>query len=114
MKKKTKEMLKVLEVDISPDEKIENLSGAEKQMVEISKALAFKSRILIMDEPTSVLTINEIKILFRLMKKLQKEGLTIIYISHKLKEVKEICDRVMILRDGYFITEKKIDKITLR
>lgn len=113
MKKKTKEMLKVLEVDISPDEKIENLSGAEKQMVEISKALAFKSKILIMDEPTSVLTINEIKILFRLMKKLQKEGLTIIYISHKLKEVKEICDRVMILRDGYFVTEKKIDEITL-
>ena len=77
------------------------------------QGLAFKSKILIMDEPTSVLTINEIKILFRLMKKLQKEGLTIIYISHKLKEVKEICDRVMILRDGYFITEKKIDEITL-
>ena len=113
MKKKTKEMLKVLEVDISPDEKIENLSGAEKQMVEISKALAFKSKILIMDEPTSVLTINEIKILFRLMKKLQKEGLTIIYISHKLKEVKEICDRVMILRDGNFVIEKKVDEITL-
>jgi ribose transport system ATP-binding protein len=113
MKKKTREMLKELEVDISPDEKIENLSGAEKQMVEISKALAFKSKILIMDEPTSVLTINEIKILFRLMKKLQKEGLTIIYISHKLKEVREICDRVMILRDGNFVTEKKIDEITL-
>jgi ribose transport system ATP-binding protein len=113
MKKKTREMLKELKVDISPDEKIENLSGAEKQMVEISKALAFKSKILIMDEPTSVLTINEIKILFRLMKKLQKEGLTIIYISHKLKEVREICDRVMILRDGNFVTEKKIDEITL-
>ena len=54
MKKKTKEILKELEVNISPDEKIENLSGAEKQMVEICKALAFKSKILIMDEPTSV------------------------------------------------------------
>ena len=114
MKKKTREMLKVLEVDISPDEKIENLSGAEKQMVEISKALAFKSKILIMDEPTSVLTINEIKILFKLMKKLQKDGLTIIYISHKLKEVREICDRVMILRDGNFVIEKKVDEITLK
>jgi len=64
MKKKTREILKELEVDISPDEKIENLSGAEKQMVEICKALAFKSKILIMEEPTSVLTINEIKILY--------------------------------------------------
>lgn len=113
MKKKTREILKELEVNISPDEKIENLSGAEKQMVEICKALAFKSKILIMDEPTSVLTVNEIKILFRLMKRLQKDGLTIIYISHKLKEVREICDRVMILRDGNFVTEKNIDEITL-
>ena len=113
MEKKTIEILKELKVDISLNEKIENLSAAEKQMVEIGKALAFKSKILIMDEPTSVLTINEIKILFGLMKKLQKDGLTIIYISHKLKEVKEICDRVMILRDGYFVTEKKIDEITL-
>ena len=113
MKKKTREILKELEVNISPDEKIENLSGAEKQMVEICKALAFKSKILIMDEPTSVLTVNEIKILFRLMKRLQKDGLTIIYISHKLKEVREICDRVMILRDGNFVTEENIDEITL-
>jgi len=113
MKKKTREILKELEVNISPDEKIENLSGAEKQMVEICKALAFKSKILIMDEPTSVLTVNEIKILFRLMKRLQKDGLTIIYISHKLKEVREICDRVIILRDGNFVTEKNIDEITL-
>jgi len=114
MKERTRDILNELEVNISPDERIENLSAAEKQMVEISKAIAFKSKILIMDEPTSVLTINEVKILFKVMKKLQKEGLTIIYISHKLKEIKEICDRVMILKDGNWVTEKDINKITLK
>jgi len=114
MKLRTIEILKELEVKISPDERIENLSAAQKQMVEISKAIAFKSKILIMDEPTSVLTINEVKILFRLMKRLQKEGLTIIYISHKLKEISEICNRVIVLRDGYLVKEKEINKITLK
>jgi ribose transport system ATP-binding protein len=114
MRLRTKEILNELEVNISPDERIEYLSGAEKQMVEISKAIAFKSKILIMDEPTSVLTLNEVKILFRLMKKLQKEGLTIIYISHKLKEIREICDRVIVLRDGYLVNEKEIGEVTLK
>jgi len=114
MRLRTIQILKELEVKISPDERIENLSAAQKQMVEISKAIAFKSKILIMDEPTSVLTINEVKILFRLMKKLQKEGLTIIYISHKLKEISEICNRVIVLRDGYHVKEDEIDKVTLK
>ncbi|QEN08123.1 sugar ABC transporter ATP-binding protein [Oceanispirochaeta crateris] len=112
MKKKTGVLLKSLEVEISPDEKIENLSGAEKQMVEISKALAFESKVLIMDEPTSVLTSHEINILFKLMKKLKEKGLTIVYISHKLKEVKEICDRVLVLRDGNFVLDANIESIS--
>jgi ribose transport system ATP-binding protein len=112
MKTQTKTLLSSLEVDISPDERIENLTGAEKQMVEISKALAFESRILIMDEPTSVLTSHEINILFNLMKRLKEKGLTIVYISHKLKEVKEICDRVLVLRDGYFVLDENINNIT--
>ena len=74
MKAKTKDLLSSLEVNISPDERIENLSGAEKQMVEISKALAFESKVLIMDEPTSVLTSHEINILFNLMRKLKEKG----------------------------------------
>lgn len=112
MKSRTKSLLNDLQVEILPDEKIENLSAAEKQMVEISKALAFESKVLIMDEPTSVLTQHEIDILFNLMRKLKQSGLTIIYISHKLKEVKEICDRVLVLRDGNFVLESKVDKIT--
>ncbi len=112
MKKKTSVLLKDLQVEISPDEMIENLSAAEKQMVEICKALAFKSKVLIMDEPTSVLTQHEIDILFNLMRKLKESGLTIIYISHKLKEVKAVCDRVLVLRDGDFILESEIDSIS--
>ncbi len=112
MKKRTRELLSSLEVEISPDAQIGDLSAAEKQMVEISKAIAFKSRILIMDEPTSVLTSHEINILFNLMRKLKEKGLTIVYISHKLKEVKEICDRVMVLRDGNFVLDEEINKIS--
>lgn len=112
MKARTKELLMDLKVDISPEAMIENLSAAEKQMVEISKALAFESKVLIMDEPTSVLTQHEIDILFNLMRKLKKAGLTIIYISHKLKEVKAVCDKVMVLRDGDFILESEIDDIS--
>ncbi|MCK5675234.1 MAG: sugar ABC transporter ATP-binding protein [Spirochaetales bacterium] len=112
MKTRTKKLLQDLQVEISPEAMIENLSAAEKQMIEISKALAFESKILIMDEPTSVLTQHEIDILFNLMRKLKESGLTIIYISHKLKEVKEICDKVMVLRDGNFILESNINDIS--
>ncbi len=112
MKKRTRSLLSNLQVEISPDEKIENLSAAEKQMVEISKALAFSSKVLIMDEPTSVLTQHEIDILFDNMRKLKESGLTIIYISHKLKEVKAICDRVLVLRDGDFVLESQVDTIS--
>ncbi len=113
MKEKTRALLASLEVDLSPDANIGNLSAAEKQMVEISKAISFESKILIMDEPTSVLTSHEINILFNLMRKLKEKGLTIVYISHKLKEVKEICDRVMVLRDGNFVLDDEIDNISL-
>lgn len=112
MKARTKKLLMDLHVDISPEAMIEDLSAAEKQMVEISKALAFESKVLIMDEPTSVLTPHEIDILFNLMRKLKETGLTIIYISHKLKEVKAICDKVMVLRDGDFILKSDIDDIS--
>jgi len=103
MMERTRTLLEELEVDIKPDERIERLSTAQKQMVEISKAVAMDAKLLIMDEPTTVLTQYEIDILYRLMRRLKSQGVTIIYISHKLKEVKAICDRVMVLRDGEVI-----------
>ena len=112
MKARTTELLKALEVTIPPEARIENLSTAQKQMVEICKAFAFDSKLLIMDEPTTVLTQYEIEVLFRLMRKLRDQGMTIVYISHKLKEVKAICDRVIILRDGELIEDKPTSEIT--
>ncbi len=112
MKARTRELLAELKVDIPPDAMIENLSAAEKQMVEIAKALAFEAHVLIMDEPTTMLTLHEIDILFRLTRKLRDNGMTIIYISHKLKEVKDLCDRVLVLRDGAMVLDSPTADIT--
>ncbi len=113
MMERTKELLKELEVEIKPDEKIENLSTMQKQMVEICKAVSMDAKLLIMDEPTSALSSREIEILFRLMRRLKKQGTTIIYISHKLKEINTVCDRVMVLRDGELICTEVIKDITV-
>lgn len=116
MRDKTREILNSLETDLHPDSLIEDLSVAEKQMVEIAKALAYDSRILIMDEPTTVLTATEVDMLFRLVEKLKQRGVTILFISHKLKEIKQLCDRLVILRDGYLVSiddVRKIDEPTM-
>ena len=112
MRKKTGELLARLGVSIDPEARVEIMSSAEKQMVEICKALAFESRVLIMDEPTTMLTKYEIEILFRLAGELRKSGMTIIYISHKLKEVKALCDRVVVLRDGSVVHDGPTSEIS--
>jgi ribose transport system ATP-binding protein len=112
MKRRTTELLAELGVTLSPDARIDTLSAAQKQMTEIAKALAFDAKLLIMDEPTTVLTQYEIDALFKLMRRLRDGGMTIVYISHKLKEVKAICDRVVILRDGLKIDDRPIGTIT--
>ena len=112
MKARTRELLARLSVSISPEARIEGMSAAEKQMVEICKALAFEARVLIMDEPTTMLTKYEIEILFKLVRDLRSEGMTVIYISHKLKEVKALCDRVVVLRDGAIVHDGPTSGIT--
>lgn len=111
MRAKASELLAELQTDLSPDTLIENLSVAQKQMVEISKALVHDSDVLIMDEPTTVLTNLEVDILFELIAKLKNKGVTILFISHKLKEVKRICDRILVLRDGDQICINDIDEV---
>jgi ribose transport system ATP-binding protein len=103
MIRRTRELMEELNAKVDPTASIGSLSVAQKQMVEIAKAIKAESKLLIMDEPTTMLTSHEIEILFRLMRSLKEKGATIVYISHKLKEVKTICDRVMVLRDGDFI-----------
>ncbi|KGM42576.1 D-ribose transporter ATP-binding protein [Alkalispirochaeta odontotermitis] len=106
-------ILERLGVDhINPDETVNNLSIANQQMVEIAKAISVNSRILIMDEPTSSLTEKEEKILFQIIRNIQQQGVSIIYISHKLDEIFHICDEVTVIRDGQWIDTSSIEKIT--
>lgn len=104
MRARTAALLHDLQTAVSPDAHVTDLSVAEKQMVEIAKALVHDSKLLVMDEPSTVLTRQEVAILFGLMRRLRERGVSIIYISHKLHEVKEICNRVMVLRDGHLVS----------
>ncbi|WED27361.1 sugar ABC transporter ATP-binding protein [Vibrio sp. DW001] len=111
MRQRTVELLSMLDTELNPDALIEDLSVAEKQMVEIAKALVYDARILIMDEPTTVLTSLEVDVLFTLIDKLKAQGVTVLFISHKLKEVKRLCDRLMILRDGNLVSLDNVSEI---
>jgi ribose transport system ATP-binding protein len=96
-------LLKRLGVDFGPDDMVEDLSIAQCQMVEIAKALSIDARVIIMDEPTSSLTLTETKRLLKVIAELKASGVTIIYISHRLSEVTECADRVIVLRDGRWV-----------
>jgi ribose transport system ATP-binding protein len=88
---------------LPPDTRIGDLTVARQQMVEIAKALSFKSRVLIMDEPTAALNNAEIEELFRIIRQLRAEGVGIVYISHKMDEIQRIADRITVMRDGRYI-----------
>ena len=103
MRKEAARYLEQVGLTKSPDTQVRSLIVAEKQMVEIAKALSRRARFLIMDEPTATLTPAETERLFALMLKLKADGVTIIYISHKLDEVEHITDEVIVMRDGRFV-----------
>ena len=96
----TEKILKRIKMQCSPYILLRDLTIGSKQMVEIAKSLSINAQILIMDEPTSSLSRSETKQLFKVLKELRSQGVSIIYISHRLGEVKEVADRVMVLRDG--------------
>ncbi|WP_067139950.1 galactose/methyl galactoside ABC transporter ATP-binding protein MglA [Oceanivirga salmonicida] len=112
MYKDTLEIFKNLDIKIDPRIKVSKLSVSQMQMLEIAKAVSYDSKVLILDEPTSSLTENEVQHLFRIVKKLQKQGIGVVYISHKMEEIKEICDEVTILRDGQWITTKSVSELS--
>lgn len=97
---------------VDPFTKVLQLSTAEKQLLEIARAYARKAKVLILDEPTSALNENETSILFGLIKKLQNDGKAIIYISHKMDEIFEICNRIQIMRDGTEVYTGKIEELS--
>ncbi len=113
MSAKVKKWLQEVGLNILPSARISDLSIAEKQMVEIVKAMSRDARVLIMDEPTAVLTTAEADLFFQQVEKLKQRGVAIIFVSHKLVEVKQIADRVTILRDGQWIATKPLEEVTL-
>jgi len=107
MRNEAKRYLEQVGLHKHPDTKVRDLIVAEKQMVEIAKALSRRARLLIMDEPTATLTPSETERLFALMTKLKADGVTIVYISHKLDEVEHITDEVIVMRDGRFVARSE-------
>lgn len=100
----SEEIFEEMDISIDCNAKIKDISVAYCQLVEIAKALLEESKLLILDEPTAPLTTKEIEILFQVLMKLKKKGISMIYISHRLEEIFRICDRITVLRDGKFIT----------
>lgn len=112
----SKSILADLKVNISPKIKVKNLSIADRQMVEIAKAISNKAKVIIMDEPTSALSDVEVETLFLSIEKLKNQGVAIIYISHKMDEIFKISDTITVLRDGKLISTQKasdLDSSTL-
>ena len=103
MYEETLKVFKELEITVNPKEIIGNLSVSQRQMVEIAKAVSYNAKILVLDEPTSSLTENEVEHLFRIIEKLTARGVGIIYISHKMDEINRISDRVTVMRDGEYV-----------
>ncbi|MEI6157072.1 MAG: sugar ABC transporter ATP-binding protein [Atribacterota bacterium] len=107
------EALQSLGAHINPRSLVKNLSIAEQQMVEIAKAISLRSEVLILDEPNSALTLNETENLFRNLLNLQGQGVTILFISHRLEEVFKISDRISVLRDGKYLATYPTAEITV-
>jgi ribose transport system ATP-binding protein len=104
MRRAAREVLDQVGLDIDPDTRARDLIVAEKQLVEIAKALSRQARLLVMDEPTATLTPAEANRLFGLIDRLRSQGVTIVYISHKLDEVERVTDEIVVMRDGRFVT----------
>ena len=105
-------IFKDLDIKVDPRKKVADLPIAERQMIEIAKAVSYKSKVIVMDEPTSSLTEKEVEHLFKIIKKLKESGVGIVYISHKMEEIKMISDEITILRDGKWISTNDVSKIT--
>jgi ribose transport system ATP-binding protein len=105
------EIFRSMGIDLNPAQQVWGMSPANMQIVEIAKAVSRNVKILIMDEPTAPLTLNEVDMLFRIVKDLKAKGVTIIYISHRLEELFEIADRVTVMRDGKFVVTKDISEV---
>ena len=106
MKKEAAELFRSLGMTVNLTQPMRNMSVSQRQMCEIAKAISYNSKIIVLDEPTSSLTEPEVRKLFAMMRKLRDQGISLIYISHKMDEIFEICDQVSVLRDGKLVMTK--------
>ncbi len=109
----TKHIFEELDIDIDPRVKVGTLSVSQMQMIEIAKAFSYDAKIVIMDEPTSSLTEKEVNHLFKIINKLKEKGCGIVYISHKMEEIFQLCDEITILRDGQWVATQPLKGMTM-
>ncbi len=109
----TKRIFDELDIDIDPRVKVGTLSVSQMQMIEIAKAFSYDAKIVIMDEPTSSLTEKEVNHLFKIINKLKDKGCGIVYISHKMEEIFQLCDEITILRDGQWVATQSLEGLTM-
>ena len=102
----SKKLFQELNIEINPKEKMNNLTVGKQQMCEIAKAISYNAKVIVLDEPTSSLTVQEVDKLFEMMRMLKEQGIALIYISHKMDEIFEICDEISVLRDGNLVMTK--------
>lgn len=112
MHEEAQDLIDSFGINISAKSLVKNLTIAQQQIVEIIKAISYNSKILVMDEPTSAISDKEVKFLFETMRTLTAKGVGIIYISHRMGELDEVCDRVTVMRDGTYIGTKEVKKTT--
>lgn len=113
MREQVKKVLNMLGVTIDPGKRMNELSIGQQQMIEIAKALMLDAKVIIMDEPTTALTQTETDVLFEVVNKLRKNGVSIVYISHRMEEIFQLCDRITVLRDGTYVGTEKISDIDM-
>ena len=113
MKKDTIELFEKIEIEIDPNTPLHKLSVAQRQMVEITKAISYNAKVIVFDEPTSSLTDKEVTMLFKIIQKLKTQGVGIVYISHKMDEIFQISDDVTVLRDGKYIGTDNVANLNI-
>ena len=106
MKKEASELFRKLGITVNLSQPMKKMSVSNRQMCEIAKAISYNSKVIVLDEPTSSLTAPEVEKLFKMMRQLREQGISLIYISHKMDEVFEICDQISVLRDGALVMTK--------
>ena len=109
MKKEASELFRKLGMTVNLSQPMRNMSVSQRQMCEIAKAISYNSKVIVLDEPTSSLTVQEVEKLFEMMRMLKEQGIALIYISHKMDEIFEICDEISVLRDGNLVMTKSTE-----